>query len=66
MPEQLELDAHGIPNRVHYFFSVNIAIAALAVFFVALRLFSKIVVLRSFGWDDGMMIMGTVNPSPHA
>ena len=58
--QSLQFDSHGLQNRVHYFFTVNIALAALAVFFVVLRLLSKIVILRSFGWDDGMMIMGLV------
>lgn len=58
MAADIQLDEMGKVNRVNYFLTVNIALAAWALVFVVMRLFSKVVVLRTFGWDDGMIIMG--------
>lgn len=52
-----------LPNRRAEMLSVQISMAAVAVLAVALRLVSRFLVIKSPGWDDYIISLGTVEPS---
>lgn len=52
--------ADPLPNQRAEFLSIQISMAAVAVFFVALRLVSRFLIAKSPGWDDHVLILGTV------
>lgn len=51
-------------NRRAELLSVQVSMAAVAVLVVALRLVSRFVILRSPGWDDYIITMGTASGHP--
>ncbi|KAL8938314.1 MAG: hypothetical protein Q9211_003265 [Gyalolechia sp. 1 TL-2023] len=58
--------ASSFPNRQAEFLSIQISMAVVAVFFVALRSISRFLVAKSAGWDDYILILGSVLGSTQA
>ena len=60
LPIHIMAAGDNLPNRRAEMLSVQITMAVLAMLAVVLRLISRFLVVRNPGWDDYIMIMGTV------
>lgn len=49
------------PERGTTFLAVVLIFTALAIVFVLLRIYIRIWIRHSFGWDDGMVIVSMVS-----
>lgn len=51
----------GSPSRVPEVLGVNVALTGLVVLTVALRVFTRVVIVRKFQIDDGLIIFAAVS-----
>jgi hypothetical protein len=64
-PEQLAAkEAYAAETNLPRILGVTTTIHAIALVFVVLRIYARVVVLRAFGWDDAVMIPAAVSISP--